>query len=69
MGDHFIGGKKGPEISALPTAHRAFPSFGGDKFFLRAVNAQISFTKDAAGEVIGMILHQGGRDQSAQKVR
>ena len=40
-----------------------------ERFFFRAVNAQVSFTKNAAGEVTGMTLHQGGRDQSARKVR
>jgi len=39
-----------------------------DKFFLRVVNAQISFTKDESGEVTGLILHQGGREQPAPKV-
>lgn len=38
------------------------------KFFLRAVDAQISFTKDGSGAVTGAILHQGGRDQVARKV-
>jgi len=40
-----------------------------DMFFLRAVNAQISFTRDDSGEVTGLVLHRGGRDQSARKVR
>ena len=38
-------------------------------FFLRAVNAQVTFTKDDAGAVTGLVLHQGGRDQTAHKVR
>jgi CubicO group peptidase (beta-lactamase class C family) len=40
-----------------------------DKFFLRVTNAQITFTKASSGEVTGLILHQGGRDQPARKVK
>jgi hypothetical protein len=40
-----------------------------DKFFLRITNAQVSFTRAASGEVTGLILHQGGRDQAGRKVR
>jgi hypothetical protein len=39
-----------------------------DQFFLRVVNAQISFTRGENGEVTGLILHQGGRDQVAPRV-
>jgi CubicO group peptidase (beta-lactamase class C family) len=40
-----------------------------DKFFLRAGDVQISFTRAPSGEVTGLILHQGGRDQPGRKVR
>jgi hypothetical protein len=33
-----------------------------DKFFLKATNAQITFTRDEADAVAGLIWHQGGRD-------
>jgi D-alanyl-D-alanine-carboxypeptidase/D-alanyl-D-alanine-endopeptidase len=36
-----------------------------DEFFLRVVDAQISFTRGADGEVDGLVLHQNGRDQRA----
>lgn len=36
-------------------------------FFLREVDAQVTFTRDAAGAVDGLILHQGGRDSRAPK--
>jgi hypothetical protein len=36
-------------------------------FFLRVVNAQVTFTKDGSGAVTGLVLHQGGRDQTARK--
>jgi len=38
------------------------------KFFLRVVEAQLTFVKDAQGKVTHLILHQGGRDQQAKKV-
>jgi hypothetical protein len=40
-----------------------------DKFFLRASNAQVTFTRAPSGEVTGLILHQGGRDQPGRKVK
>jgi CubicO group peptidase (beta-lactamase class C family) len=39
------------------------------KFFLRVVDAQITFTKDAAGQVTGLVLRQGGRDIPAKKIK
>ena len=62
---------EGGGLFVQPTGQSRLPVFAESetKFFLRAVNAQISFTKDGSGAVTGMILHQGGRDQSARKVR
>lgn len=37
------------------------------KFFYRAVNAQLTFTRDSSGAVTGLILHQGGREQPGRK--
>ena len=37
------------------------------KFFLKVVDAQISFVKDANGKVTQLILHQGGANQPAKK--
>jgi CubicO group peptidase (beta-lactamase class C family) len=47
----------------------AFPIFPESEtvFFLKVVDAQIEFEKDAAGKVTGLILHQGGRDQKAPR--
>lgn len=39
------------------------------KFFLKVVDAQITFVKDDKGEVSHLILHQGGRDTQAKKVK
>ncbi|MFN0124953.1 MAG: serine hydrolase, partial [Blastocatellia bacterium] len=38
------------------------------KFFLKVVNAQVSFTKDAQGKVTGLTLHQGGA-KPARKIK
>jgi hypothetical protein len=38
-----------------------------DKFFYKAVDAQITFQRDASGRVTGLVLHQGGRDFMAAK--
>jgi CubicO group peptidase (beta-lactamase class C family) len=35
------------------------------KFFLKVVDAQLTFVKDDSGNVTHVILHQGGRDQKA----
>lgn len=58
-------------LFAQPAGQPKFPLFAESetKFFLRVVEAQITFTKDDAGTVTGMILHQGGRDSSAPKVK
>ena len=40
-----------------------------DKFFVKVVNAQISFTRGTQGEVNGLVLHQNGRNQPASKHR
>ncbi len=54
-----------------PTGQSKLPLFAEseDMFFLRAVNAQISFTRATSGEVTTMVLHQGGREQSGRNVR
>lgn len=38
-----------------------------DAFYLTAVDAQITFTRNAAGAIEGLILHQGGRDMPAKR--
>jgi len=39
------------------------------KFFLKMVDAQITFVKDDKGEVTQLILHQRGQDRPAKKVK
>lgn len=38
------------------------------KFFYEAVDAQITFVQNAAGETVSLVLHQGGREQEAKKI-
>jgi CubicO group peptidase (beta-lactamase class C family) len=54
-----------------PTGQQKLPLFAEaeDMFFLRAVNAQILFTRSATGQVDALVLHQGGRQQTAPKIR
>ena len=47
--------------------NEVFPETETD-FFLKVVNAQISFVKDGAGRVTALILHQNGRDQTAARL-
>ena len=58
-------------LQAQPTGQSKAALFAEaqDKFFLRVVNAQVTFTRATSGEVTGLILHQGGRDQPGRKVR
>ncbi len=39
------------------------------RFFLKVVDAQVDFQVDAAGRVTGLILHQGGQDLPARKIK
>ncbi len=45
-----------------------FPS-SETKFFLKVVEAEIEFVKDASGQVTGLVLVQGGQKMPAKKVR
>jgi serine-type D-Ala-D-Ala carboxypeptidase/endopeptidase len=38
-----------------------------DKFFLKVVDAQIDFERDASGHVVALVLHQSGADQRAKR--
>lgn len=38
-------------------------------FFLKEVDAQVTFTRDAQGKVTGLVLHQNGQNPAAPKVK
>ena len=39
-----------------------------DQFFYTVVDAQLDFERDASGQVVAVVLHQGGQDQRALRV-
>jgi hypothetical protein len=48
-------------------ASRLWPESAND-FFLKEVDAQVTFTRDATGIVVGLVLHQNGRDRPAKRI-
>jgi len=61
--------RRGDQLYEQETAQSALPiyPYGPTSFFLKAVDAQISFVADKQGRVNGMILHQGGMDMPGKK--
>ena len=59
----------GAHLYAQATAQPRFEVFAEkkDEFFLKVVDAQISFVRDESGKVTHLILHQNGLDQKAPK--
>ena len=49
-------------------AVRLWPSSNSD-YFVKEVDAEITFTRDASGAVTGFVLHQYGHDRPAKKIR
>lgn len=56
-------------LTAQATGQQPIPLApeAADAFFVAAIDAQITFTRDAAGAIEGLVLHQGGRDLPARK--
>jgi tetratricopeptide (TPR) repeat protein len=63
--------KEGEKLMTQATNQPAFEIFpeGDNKFFLRAVEAKVTFTRDAQGAVTGLVIHQGGRDIPGKKIK
>lgn len=61
--------REGDQLHTQLTGQEKFPVFpeGEGKFFLKVVDAQLSFTADAEGKVTQVTLHQNGRDQVAKR--
>ncbi len=61
----------GDKLFARPTNQPAFRLFpeSESRFFLKGVNAAVSFVRDSSGAVTGLVLHQGGQDSPGKKVR
>jgi len=60
----------GDQLSEKLGEQATFPIFPESEtmFFLKVVDAQIEFVKDASGAVTALVLHQGGRDQKAPRI-
>jgi len=59
----------GDQLSEQATGQKACPIFpeSNTEFFLKAVDAQISFEEDSAGKVTGLVFHQDGHDLPGKK--
>jgi CubicO group peptidase (beta-lactamase class C family) len=57
-------------LEARLTGQPSLPIFASarDKFFLKAVDAQLDFQRDAGGKVVAVVLHQNGRDLRAPRI-
>jgi tetratricopeptide (TPR) repeat protein len=60
-------GKVLSQATGQPAAE-LYPS-SPTEFFLKVVDAQVTFVKNEQGQVTQLILHQGGRNMPAKKVR
>ncbi len=63
--------KEGDKLMTQATNQPALELFpdGPDTFMLRVVNAKVTFVKDAAGTVTGLVLNQNGRDINGKKIK
>ena len=59
-------GRLGIQLAGQPPLD-AYPESDKD-FFLKVVDAQLTFTRNAEGKVDAVVLHQGGADQRAARV-
>jgi hypothetical protein len=61
--------REGDHLFVQATAQPKFEIFpeGDRDYFLKAVDAQITFVTDAQGRATDLILHQGGRDLHAKR--
>jgi D-alanyl-D-alanine-carboxypeptidase/D-alanyl-D-alanine-endopeptidase len=62
--------KEGNALFAQATGQPKFPLFAESerKFFLKVVDAQLTFEVDGTGRATGIVLHQGGMDQKAKRI-
>ena len=59
------------QLHVQASGQSRFPVFasGPDTFFYEVVEAGLTFERDAAGKVVAVVLHQGGRDQRAPRAK
>lgn len=63
--------RKGQRIEAQLSGQSWFPVFarGADRFFYKVVDAELQFERDADGRVAAVVLHQGGIEQRAARLK
>ncbi len=63
--------REGSQLYEQATMQPRFPIFAESptEFFLKVVDAQITFGKDAAGKVTSMVIHQAGRDLTLPRTK
>ena len=63
--------REGKQLFGQATNQPKFELFGEkeDVFYLKAVEAQITFSKDEQGKVVSLTLKQGGRDNVGRKIK
>ncbi len=61
----------GDQLQAQATGQPSAPIFpeSASEFFYKVVDAQITFVKDSGSHVTSLVLHQGGRDMPAKKIK
>lgn len=55
------------QITGVPR-YRAYPE-SETTFFIKVIDVQITFQKDAKGNVVGLVLHEEGKDYAAKKIK
>lgn len=62
--------RDGDQLYAQATGQPRFEIYPSSesRFYLEAVDAQLTFDRDENGEVVGLTLHQGGRNMPAKKI-
>lgn len=63
--------KEGTRLMTQATGQPAFELYpeAENKFFLKVVDAKVTFVKDDKGQVSGLVIHQGGRDTPGKKIK
>ena len=63
--------REGNKLFSQPTEQERSELFAEkeDEFFLKTIKASVTFTKDENGKVNGFVLHQGGGNIPAKKVK
>jgi len=63
--------KEGDKLMTQATNQPAFELYpeSADNFFLKVVEAKVTFTRDDKGQVTGLVIHQGGRDVPGKKIK